>query len=137
MWNRATRPVLLGIILIGVILVGILPSCAKENTKVNFEEYGVIPNPSIPPIDAAAPAKTETATYAMGCFWGPDSLFGSLDGVIRTRVGYAGGTTESPTYHNIGDHTETIQIDYNPAKISYEQLLEIYWDNHNPAVQPW
>ena len=137
MWNRATRLVLLGAILIGVILAGILPGCAKENTMVNFAEDDVIPNPSIPPIDAAAPVKTETATFALGCFWGPDSLFGSIDGVIRTRVGYAGGTTESPTYHNIGDYTETIQMDYDPTQISYEQLLEIYWDSHNPAVRPW
>ncbi|MGB6873871.1 MAG: peptide-methionine (S)-S-oxide reductase, partial [Dehalococcoidia bacterium] len=67
----------------------------------------------------------------------PDSIFGSLDGVVRTRVGYAGGTTESPTYHNLGDHTETIQIDYDPTQISYEQLLDIYWDSHNPTVRPW
>jgi len=73
----------------------------------------------------------------LGCFWAPDSIFGSLDGVVRTRVGYAGGTTESPTYHNLGDHTETIQIDYDPTQISYEQLLETYWDSHNPTAQPW
>ena len=137
MWNRATRPALLGAMLIGVILAGILPGCAKESTMVNFAEDGVTPNPSIPPIDAVSPAKTETASFALGCFWGPDSLFGSLDGVIRTRVGYAGGTTKSPTYHNMGDHSETIQMDYDPTKISYEQLLEIYWDSHNPAVQHW
>jgi len=135
--NKATRLVLLGAIFISAILAGILPGCAKENTMVNFTKDGVVPDTSIPPIDASVPAKTETATFALGCFWGPDSRFGGLDGVIRTRVGYAGGTTQSPTYHNLGDHTETIQIDYDPTQISYEQLLEIYWDSHNPAVQPW
>ena len=135
--NKATIPLLLGAILIAAILAGILVGCLKEDTTVDFPKDGVIPGDSIPPIDASSPAQTETATFALGCFWAPDSLFGSPDGVIRTRVGYAGGTTESPTYHNLGDHTETIQIDYDPTLISYEQLLEIYWDSHNPTVQPW
>jgi len=135
--NKATIPLLLGVILIAAILAGILPGCLKEGTMVDFPKDGVIPGDSIPPIDASAPAQTETATFALGCFWAPDSIFGSLDGVVRTRVGYAGGTTESPTYHNMGDHTETIQIDYDPTQISYEQLLEIYWDSHNPTVRPW
>jgi len=134
--NKATIPLLLGAILIAAILAGILVGCSKEDTTVNFPKDGVIPGDSIPPIDASAPAQTETATFALGCFWAPDSIFGSLDGVVRTRVGYAGGTTESPTYHIWGDHTETIQIDYDPTLISYEQLLEIYWDSHNPTVQP-
>jgi len=135
--NKATIPLLLGAILITGILAGILVGCLKEDTTVDFTKDGVIPGDSIPPIDACAPAQTETATFALGCFWAPDSRFGSLDGVIRTRVGYTGGTTESPAYHNLGDHTETIQIDYDPTLISYEQLLEIYWDSHNPTVQPW
>jgi peptide-methionine (S)-S-oxide reductase len=54
--------------------------------------------------------------------------------VIRTRVGYAGGEQPSPTYQNIGDHTETIQIDFDPQKISYAQLLEIFWQSHDPTV---
>ena len=135
--NKATRLVLLGAILIGAILAGILTGCARDNTMVDSAKDGVVPDASIPPIDASAPAKTETATFALGCFWGPDSLFGSLDGVIRTRVGYAGGTTPSPTYHNLGDHTETIQIDYDPTQISYEQLLDTYWYSHDTTLQSW
>ena len=57
--------------------------------------------------------------------------------MIRTRVGYAGGTTKNPTYYDLGDHSETIQIDYDPKQISYEELLEVFWDSHNPAAQPW
>ena len=53
-----------------------------------------------------------------------------VEGVIRTRVGYAGGRKKSPTYARIGDHTETVQVDYDPARISYEQLLDIIWDSH-------
>ena len=57
--------------------------------------------------------------------------------MIRTRVGYAGGTTEGPTYQNLGDHSETIQIDYDPSQISYEELLAVFWDSHSPTVRPW
>jgi peptide-methionine (S)-S-oxide reductase len=60
-----------------------------------------------------------------------------MPGVIRTRVGYAGGTTKDPTYHNLGDHTETIQIDYDPAQISYKELLDVFWESHNPAQRSW
>jgi len=57
--------------------------------------------------------------------------------VIRTRVGYTGGTTSSPTYHNLGDHTESLQIDFDQTKISYRQLLDIFWSAHDPLVQVW
>ena len=53
--------------------------------------------------------------------------------MIRTRVGYAGGTTENPTYHNIGNHAETVQIDFDPSIISYKELLSVFWDSHNPV----
>ena len=52
-------------------------------------------------------------------------------------MGYAGGTTPRPTYHRLGDHTETIQIDYDPKQISYEELLEVFWRNHRPTTPPW
>ena len=74
----------------------------------------------------------ETVTFGMGCFWGPEARFGSLPGVIRTRVGYAGGTTESPTYKTIADHTETVQIDFDPTTISFEEILLHFWRNHYP-----
>jgi peptide-methionine (S)-S-oxide reductase len=85
------------------------------------------------PIDAAAPARVETVTFAMGCFWCPDAQFGILPGVVRTRVGYAGGTTPNPTYRQIGDHTECVQIDYDPATLTYEQVLDRIWAGHNPC----
>jgi peptide-methionine (S)-S-oxide reductase len=56
--------------------------------------------------------------------------------VIRTRVGYAGGSKENPTYYSLGDHSETIQIDYDPTQISYRQLLEVFWNSHNPIYEP-
>jgi methionine-S-sulfoxide reductase len=90
---------------------------------------------AIPALDAAAPARTETATFALGCFWCPDAQFGILPGVVRTRVGYAGGTTPNPTYHDLGDHTECVQIDYDPTTLSFDQVLDRLWTAHNPCVR--
>lgn len=72
----------------------------------------------------------EKATFGMGCFWGCDSLFGATKGVLRTRVGYAGGTSDSPVYRNMGDHTEVIEIHYDPNQISFSDLLDLFWNNH-------
>lgn len=56
---------------------------------------------------------------------------------MRTRVGYAGGTKANPTYYSLGDHSETIQIDYDPSQVSYEDLLEIFWNSHDPTSRPY
>jgi methionine-S-sulfoxide reductase len=57
--------------------------------------------------------------------------------VVRTRVGYCGGCKLNPTYHDLGDHTETLQLDYDPTVITYDELLEIFWNSHNPTRQVW
>lgn len=82
--------------------------------------------------DALPPAETATATFGMGCFWGPDGRFGAMDGVVRTRVGYAGGTEPDPSYYALGDHTEVVQVEYDPSKLDYSGLLDVFWANHNP-----
>ncbi|MCM3610118.1 peptide-methionine (S)-S-oxide reductase MsrA [Planococcus sp. MERTA32b] len=74
----------------------------------------------------------ETATFGMGCFWGPEAMFGSMAGVLRTRVGFAGGSSPKPTYRHMGDHTETVEIDFDPSIISYEEILRKFWRNHYP-----
>ncbi|ATW87310.1 peptide-methionine (S)-S-oxide reductase [Halohasta litchfieldiae] len=83
--------------------------------------------------DQQAPTReeTETATFALGCFWGPDGRFGALDGVIRTRVGYAGGSKVDPTYHDLGEHTEAFQVDYDPTERSYRDLLDLAVRSHD------
>jgi peptide-methionine (S)-S-oxide reductase len=86
--------------------------------------------------DAAPPrAATETATFALGCFWGPDAQFGAIEGVVRTRVGYAGGTASDPTYHDLGDHTESVQVEYVPDEVSFTDLLEVAFRSHTPTRQ--
>jgi methionine-S-sulfoxide reductase len=110
-----------------------LAGCSPQEAQTMAPFAATLPQTTIPKIDSAAPARVETATFALGWFWGPDSRFGSLPGVVRTRVGYAGGTQDNPTYRNLGDHSETIEIDYDPTQITYEELLDIFWQSHNPA----
>lgn len=107
-------------------LIGITGFAAEQDSSDSIN--------TIPEIDRRNYEKVETATFALGCFWGGEALFGAQSGVIRTRVGYAGGTTENPTYRNIGDHTESIQVDYNPEEITFEELAKIFWDNHDPEA---
>jgi peptide-methionine (S)-S-oxide reductase len=66
-----------------------------------------------------------------------EARFGVLKGVVRTRVGYAGGAKKDPTYRSLGDHTETVQVDYDPTVISYGELLEVFWASHDPGRPAW
>ncbi|XP_063623562.1 peptide methionine sulfoxide reductase [Cydia splendana] len=87
-----------------------------------------------PPVNATllhdVDIPTKKATFGMGCFWSNDSLFGATLGVIRTRVGYSGGTTKNPHYRSLGDHTEVIELDYDPKSVTFEDLLDMFWANH-------
>ncbi|MBD3253851.1 MAG: peptide-methionine (S)-S-oxide reductase MsrA [Candidatus Lokiarchaeota archaeon] len=80
----------------------------------------------------------EKATFAAGCFWGVESAFRKVDGVISTRVGYTGGEYENPTYEDICSHktrhAEAVEITYDPEKVSYDDLLDVFWRIHNPTT---
>lgn len=76
-------------------------------------------------------AELEKAAFGMGCFWGPEALFGAIDGVVRTRVGYTGGSKKDPSYQDLSDHTETVLVEYDPGRVDYRELLEIFWNNHD------
>ena len=83
--------------------------------------------------------KTATATFAGGCFWCMEPPFDKLDGVISTTSGYTGGQVKDPTYEDVSaggtGHAEALQVVYDPAKISYAQLLEVFWRNIDPTVK--
>jgi len=78
------------------------------------------------------------ATFAAGCFWGVEVLFRQIKGVKSTQVGYTGGSFQNPTYQDVCSgktgHAESIQIEYDPSVVSYEELLMIFWSNHNPTT---
>ena len=90
-------------------------------------------NASLQPQDSTL----KRAIFGMGCFWGAEKMFWQLPGVVSTSVGYAGGITPNPTYEEVCSgatgHTEVVQVYYDPARVSYEDLLRVFWEGHNPT----
>lgn len=92
-----------------------------------------------PPATTPAPAKTEKATFAGGCFWCVESDFDKVPGVISTTSGYTGGKTVNPSYEQVSSHTtghaEAVEVVYDPSKVSYAQLVDYYWHSIDPTVK--
>ena len=90
------------------------------------------------PMTLGLPDGMEQAMFGMGCFWGVERVFWKLDGVHSTMVGYAGGYTENATYEQVctgkTGHNEVVRVIYDPAVISYDQLLQVFWEGHDPTM---
>jgi peptide-methionine (S)-S-oxide reductase len=95
--------------------------------------HEVLGNPMLPPF----PEGLERAVFGMGCFWGAERMFWEAEGVWTTAVGYAGGYTPNPTYEEVCSgstgHTEVVLAVFDPAKTSYEEMLRIFWEGHDPT----
>jgi peptide-methionine (S)-S-oxide reductase len=81
----------------------------------------------------------EKATFAAGCFWGVEATFRQVEGVVDALVGYTGGSYDNPTYKDVctgtTGHAEAVQVEYDPTVVSYEQLLDVFWKNHDPTTR--
>jgi peptide-methionine (S)-S-oxide reductase len=89
------------------------------------------------PMEPPFPGGLETATFAMGCFWGAERKFWQADGVYTTAVGYAGGHTPNPTYEEVcagrTGHAEAVRVVFDPRRTSYEEMLRVFWESHDPT----
>ena len=90
------------------------------------------------PVSSTRPDGAERATFAAGCFWGVEAAFRELDGVLDVSVGYTGGATTDPTYEQVcgggTGHAEAVEVIFDPATVSYGQLLETFWNIHDPTT---
>lgn len=115
---------------LNVVLAGILSlsSCAEHKTQLN--------NMSDDRITAIG--KKDTATFATGCFWCTEAIFQRLEGVLKVTSGYSGGNVANPTYEEVctgtTGHAECCEIIYDPAKISFDELLKVFWKTHDPTT---
>src|SRR5262245_4665352 len=126
-----------------VIIMAAFSSCAQNSstTKSSNEKHSnTMDNTSAAATKDAATTSvtTDTATFANGCFWCTEAIFEELEGVISATSGYTGGKTENPTYKQVctGEtgHAECLQIVYDPKKISFDELLAVFWETHDPTT---
>ncbi len=105
----------------------------RDETMPVPEHHAVNGSPLRPPF----PDGTEQALFAMGCFWGAERKFWETPGVVVTAVGYAGGLTPNPTYEEVCSgltgHAEVVLVVFDPARVSYEELLKVFWESHEPT----
>src|SRR6476646_1911296 len=87
---------------------------------------------------ATEKATLEKATFGAGCFWGVEAAFRQIKGVVSTSVGYSGGNLKNPTYRDVCSdrtgHAEVVEVVYDPERVDYDRLLQVFWENHNPTT---
>ena len=111
-----------------------VPSWSNSEARRRMESTAVVPAAKE---ESAKGKPMKKATFGAGCFWGVEATFRRVPGVIDAAVGYAGGHTENPTYKEVctdrTGHAEVVQVEYDPAKVSYAQLLDVFWSAHDPT----
>jgi peptide-methionine (S)-S-oxide reductase len=133
--KRATMKFLL-VLTNSVMGLFALASCANnENPNKTMSN---LTNTAAPATEIANGLKTDTATFGTGCFWCTEAIFQELEGVLKVTSGYSGGHVANPTYEQVCDkttgHAEVCQVVYDPSKITYDELLEVFWKTHDPTT---
>lgn len=118
----------------GFTAISTLISCAQNN----FQDKKMNTTLKSQNLPASFTGKTDTATLGTGCFWCTEAIFEQLDGVLSVTSGYSGGHIDHPTYEQVSDHStghaECVQIVYDPGKITFDELLEVFWQVHDPTT---
>ena len=135
-WRNRSLKIVMAVCTLGMLLAG--TAC---NQRYSGEDTVMTTDPAEPsnsPSGQSAANETETATFGAGCFWCVEAVFLQLDGVLSVESGYSGGAIENPTYKQVcrgtTDHAEVCQIRYDPSKITFDELLEVFWRTHDPTT---
>lgn len=125
---------MLKVLFISVVSFMGLSSCAQKNNKSNTKKDPKVMTTA----NTSTPLSMDTATFGTGCFWCTEAIFQQLEGVEKVTSGYSGGTVANPTYEEVCSkttgHAECLNIVYNPSKISFDELLEVFWQTHDPTT---
>ncbi len=125
----------IGLLFNGLCTVLALPSCAEQKSQNTL----IMPETNTSAvISNSTAANTETATFGSGCFWCTEAFFQRVKGVEKVVSGYSGGTTPNPSYEQVctgaTGYVEVVQVTYDPAKVSFDELLEVFWKTHDPTT---
>lgn len=125
---------MLKVLFISVVSFMGLSSCAQKNNKSNTKKDPKVMTTA----NTSTPLNMDTATFGTGCFWCTEAIFQQVEGVIKVSSGYSGGYSENPTYKEVctgtTGHAECLNIVYDPAKVSFDELLEMFWQVHDPTT---
>ena len=127
---------MLKVLFIAVVSFFGLNSCAQNDNSAKIKKDNKVMTNST--ANTSTPLNMDTATFGTGCFWCTEAIFQQLEGVNKVTSGYSGGTVANPTYEQVCSkttgHAECLQITYDPAKISFDELLAVFWETHDPTT---
>ena len=127
-----------GLLVLGNLMAGLMALAACANNENPNKTMTSSTSTATPATDTNNSLKTDTATFGTGCFWCTEAIFQQLEGVLKVTSGYSGGQIANPTYEEVCSkttgHAEVVQVVYDPTKITYDELLEVFWQTHDPTT---